>query len=194
MPDTGSSWREEGSAAKTKTKIGITLTAALSPEQDLWPLRHHLHRRRHPFPVPGGRHCHQPDLQPENQRWPDDDGGKYEYLPVGDDLLIVDEGGDDDVSAQIAQNGENAAQAYRKDRRAADDLFAPKGLMCPRSDSSPSAPLPRTYGASAWDAQNEKAEDRTVPCPSGPPGWHRRPFPLTAGRSGRAGRDRKRAR
>lgn len=54
---------------------------------------------------------------------PDDDGGKYEDLPVGDDLLIVDEGGDDDVSAQIAQNGENAAQAYRKDRRAADDLF-----------------------------------------------------------------------
>lgn len=30
MPDMGSSWREEGSAAKTKTKIGITLT--LCPE------------------------------------------------------------------------------------------------------------------------------------------------------------------
>ena len=26
MPDTGSSWREEGPAPKTKTKIGITLT------------------------------------------------------------------------------------------------------------------------------------------------------------------------
>lgn len=26
MPDMGSSWREEGPAAKTKTKIGITLT------------------------------------------------------------------------------------------------------------------------------------------------------------------------
>ena len=30
MPDTGSSWREEGPAPKTKTKIGITLT--LCPE------------------------------------------------------------------------------------------------------------------------------------------------------------------
>ena len=30
MPDMGSSWREDGPAAKTKTKIGITLT--LCPE------------------------------------------------------------------------------------------------------------------------------------------------------------------